>query len=183
MIEKRDFHRGEIYMADFTQYVAQGYSHEGMWAGRKFPIIIISNEMANKYSPIVSAIMLYDNINLFNNCYPYCSLFGEEWTDNKLPIMIEINEESGLTEKHYLQPSTTVANKWNLVEKLGMCTKETMRKIELSTFIDMGYIDRDTYNNYYYDILRKGMPINTALTILETMACKSEKFKQLFMKV
>ena len=119
-MEEQTFKRGEIYMADLSPVV-------GSEQGGVRPVLIIQNNVGNKYSPtvIVSAIT---------------SQMGKA----KLPTHIDLSAEK------YNLPKNSVAlleqirtlDKRRLKEKLTSIEGEKMREVNRAILISLGFAEK-----------------------------------------
>ncbi|MEG1551342.1 MAG: type II toxin-antitoxin system PemK/MazF family toxin [Oscillospiraceae bacterium] len=107
--------RGEIYFVDFGENV-------GSVQGGVRPVLIVQNDVGNKFSPTVIAAAITSQ------------------TKNKLPTHIELQVgEAGLTKLStvMLEQIQTI-DKTQLKVKMGMLSPETMKKIDQATAISLG---------------------------------------------
>ena len=112
--------RGEIYLVDL------GAQKGSIQAGKR-PVVVISNNMNNKYSPTI-------------NILPITSK-----TKNNIPVHVNIGLESGLTkESTVLVEQNIPINKDQIIKYVGKCNKYKMHEIEKALLIQNG-INLDLY--------------------------------------
>ena len=108
--------RGEIYLCDLGQNV-------GSEQGGYRPVIVIQNNIGNKYSPtvVVSAIT-------------------SKFTKAQLPTHVEISsEESGLRENSIvLLEQIRTLDKSRLKLKVGKLTVNILKKIDIALAVSIG---------------------------------------------
>ncbi|PKK95703.1 MAG: PemK family transcriptional regulator [Tenericutes bacterium HGW-Tenericutes-4] len=109
--------RGELYYADLSPVV-------GSEQGGVRPVLILQNDVGNKYSPTVIVAAITSQIN-----------------KAKLPTHIE------LSSKEYYLPKDSVIlleqirtiDKTRLQQKLGQLTEDKMEKVNEAMLISLGY--------------------------------------------
>ncbi|MFD3155722.1 type II toxin-antitoxin system PemK/MazF family toxin [Haloimpatiens sp. FM7330] len=108
--------RGDIFYADLSPVV-------GSEQGGVRPVIIIQNDVGNKYSPTVIIAAITSQIN-----------------KAKLPTHVEISsEEYGLNrDSVVLLEQIRTLDKRRLKEKIGHMTDEDMKKVDDSLLISIG---------------------------------------------
>ncbi len=108
--------RGDIYYADLSPVV-------GSEQGGIRPVIIIQNDVGNKYSPTVIVAAITSQIN-----------------KAKLPTHVEISsEEYGLNKDSVvLLEQIRTLDKKRLKEKIGHMTDADMKKVEDALLISIG---------------------------------------------
>lgn len=107
--------RGEIYFADLDPVM-------GSEQGGIRPVLIIQNDMGNRYSPtvIVAAVT-------------------SSWKKNTLPTHIDIGEFSGLSKRSYiLLEQLRTLDKRRLRNRVGMLPGEIMEKVDEALRISVG---------------------------------------------
>lgn len=107
--------RGEIYFADLDPVL-------GSEQGGIRPVLIIQNDMGNRYSPtvIVAAVT-------------------SSWKKNTLPTHIDIGQFSGLSKRSYiLLEQLRTLDKRRLRNKVGMLPGEIMEKVDEALRISVG---------------------------------------------
>lgn len=113
--------RGEIYYADLSPVV-------GSEQGGVRPVLIIQNDIGNRYSPtvIVAAVT-------------------SQMTKAKLPTHIEIKQGSfGLAKDSViLLEQIRTLDKRRLKEKTGMLDSVTMQKVDKAILISLGFFVRN----------------------------------------
>ncbi len=108
--------RGDIFYADLSPVI-------GSEQGGIRPVIIIQNDIGNKYSPTVIVGAITSQIN-----------------KAKLPTHVEISsEEYGLNKDSVvLLEQIRTLDKKRLKEKIGHMTKSDMKKVNKALFISLG---------------------------------------------
>ena len=108
--------RGEIYYADLSPVV-------GSEQGGVRPVLIVQNDVGNKYSPTVIAAAITSQIN-----------------KAKLPTHIEIDsKEYGLTKDSViLLEQIRTIDKRRLREKIGHLDSERMKSVNEAIFVSFG---------------------------------------------
>ena len=111
--------RGEIYYADLSPVV-------GSEQGGIRPVLIVQNDVGNKYSPTVIAAAITSQIN-----------------KAKLPTHIEISaQEYGLTKDSViLLEQIRTIDKRRLKEKIGRLDDDLMEKVNEALSISFGLIE------------------------------------------
>lgn len=112
--------RGEIYLVNLG-------NQKGSIQSGKRPVIVISNNMNNKYSPTVNVLPITSK------------------TKNNIPVHVSIGIESGLTEKSTVLVEQNIPiNKTQIIKYVGKCNKYKMYEIEKALLIQNG-IDLKTH--------------------------------------
>ena len=112
-----DFKRGELYYADLSPVV-------GSEQGGVRPVLIIQNNVGNKYSPTVIVAAITSQIN-----------------KAKLPTHIELNTDYGLQKNSVvLLEQLRTLDKRRLKEKIGIVDTSKMRKIDNALLISLGFV-------------------------------------------
>lgn len=108
--------RGDIYYADLSPVV-------GSEQGGIRPVIIIQNDIGNKYSPTIIVAAITSQIN-----------------KAKLPTHVEISsEEYGLSKDSVvLLEQIRTIDKRRLKEKIGHMSDEDIRKVNSALYISLG---------------------------------------------
>lgn len=108
--------RGDIVLAnlpDIGNHIQKGDKR----------ILIISNDMCNQYSPVIT----------------YVCLTSQEKTSLPTHVYLEPDKYNGLTCKSTIlceQPMSL--DKTRIIKKLGTCDKETMKKVDRALLIQLG---------------------------------------------
>ncbi len=112
------FKRGEIYYADLSPVI-------GSEQGGIRPVLIIQNDVGNKYSPTVIVCAVTSRI-----------------TKAKLPTHVEIPAgKFGLSKDSVvLLEQMRTLDKRRLQERVGEVDAQAMRKIERATLISLGFV-------------------------------------------
>ncbi|MCI8613117.1 MAG: type II toxin-antitoxin system PemK/MazF family toxin [Clostridia bacterium] len=110
--------RGQIYYADLSPVV-------GSEQGGTRPVLVIQNDVGNKYSPTVIA----------------CAVTSQ-MTKAKLPTHIELRQgQFGLPKDSVvLLEQIRTLDKRRLKEKLGQLDEKTMEKVDKAILISLGFI-------------------------------------------
>ncbi len=108
--------RGEIYYADLSPVV-------GSEQGGVRPVLIVQNDVGNKYSPTVIAAAITSQMN-----------------KAKLPTHVELNESTGL-QKHsvLLLEQLRTIDKTRLGVRVGELNRETMSKVDNALMVSLGF--------------------------------------------
>ena len=114
--------RGDIYYADLSPVV-------GSEQGGLRPVLIIQNDVGNKYSPTVIAAAI-------------TSRMGK----TKLPTHIDVHaERAGLSrDSIVLLEQLRTLDKRRLKERLGHLDEQTMREIDAAIAVSLGLVPRET---------------------------------------
>ena len=109
--------RGELYYADLSPVV-------GSEQGGVRPVLIVQNDVGNKYSPTIIAAAITSKIN-----------------KAKLPTHIELSAiDYGLVKDSVvLLEQIRTLDKRRLKERIGEIPPETMRKINEALLISLGF--------------------------------------------
>ena len=110
--------RGQVYYADLSPVV-------GSEQGGTRPVLVIQNDVGNKYSPTVIA----------------CAVTSQ-MTKAKLPTHIELRQgQFGLPKDSVvLLEQIRTLDKRRLKEKLGQLDEKTMEKVDKAILISLGFI-------------------------------------------
>ncbi len=110
--------RGDVFFADLSPVV-------GSEQGGQRPVLVVQNDVGNKYSPtvIVSAITA-------------------KISKAKLPTHVEIHKEDvGLVKDSVvLLEQVRTIDKKRLIQKLGALSPDLMEKVDLALMISMGLL-------------------------------------------
>lgn len=110
--------RGEVYFADLSPVV-------GSEQGGTRPVLIVQNDVGNRYSPTVIVAAITAKI-----------------SKAKLPTHVEIHKEDvGLVKDSVvLLEQIRTIDKRRLTQKLGELSPESMEKVNLALLISLGLI-------------------------------------------
>ena len=110
--------RGELYYADLSPVV-------GSEQGGVRPVLVVQNDIGNKYSPTVIVCAVTSRL-----------------TKAKLPTHIEIKAgEFGLQKASVvLLEQIRTLDKRRLKDKVGEMTNEAMKKIDRALLISLGFV-------------------------------------------
>ncbi len=107
--------RGDIYYADLSPVV-------GSEQGGLRPVLIVQNDVGNRYSPTVIAAAITSQVN-----------------KSKLPTHIELNEQYGLSkESVILLEQVRTIDKARLREKMGHIDNQTMDMVNKAISVSFG---------------------------------------------
>ncbi|MDR0287173.1 MAG: type II toxin-antitoxin system PemK/MazF family toxin [Clostridiales bacterium] len=111
--------RGEIYYADLSPVI-------GSEQGGTRPVLIIQNDIGNKYSPTVIVAAITSQIN-----------------KSKLPTHLEINStQYGLSKDSViLLEQLRTIDKKRLKERVGRLEDDLMRQVDDALYISLGLIE------------------------------------------
>ena len=111
-----EIHRGELYYADLSPVV-------GSEQGGVRPVLVVQNDIGNKYSPTVIAAAVTSKIN-----------------KAKLPTHIELPSAScGLAKDSViLLEQIRTLDKRRLKERIGSLPENTMRRVDGALLISLG---------------------------------------------
>ena len=106
--------RGEIYSANLG-------SREGSIQSGIRPVVIISNDINNKFSPTVNVLPITSR------------------TKNSIPVHVNVGKNEGLTqESTILVEQILTINKSQLGEHIGICGKSKISEIEMAIMLQNG---------------------------------------------
>lgn len=107
--------RGDIYYADLSPVV-------GSEQGGLRPVLIVQNDIGNKFSPTVIAAAITSQTN-----------------KSKMPTHIPLNENCGLSrESVILLEQVRTLDKTRLKEKMGHIGEETMQQVNQAISVSLG---------------------------------------------
>ena len=107
--------RGDIYYADLSPVV-------GSEQGGLRPVLIVQNDIGNKFSPTVIAAAITSQTN-----------------KSKIPTHIPLNENCGLSrESVILLEQVRTLDKTRLKEKMGHIGEETMQQVNQAISVSLG---------------------------------------------
>lgn len=108
--------RGELYYADLSPVV-------GSEQGGVRPVLIVQNDVGNRYSPTIIAAAVTSRIN-----------------KAKLPTHIEVDTTCGLEkESVVLTEQLRTLDKRRLKDKIGSIDKSAMEKVNNALLISLGF--------------------------------------------
>jgi mRNA interferase MazF len=112
--------RGELYYADLSPVV-------GSEQGGVRPVLVVQNDVGNKYSPTVIAAAITSQIN-----------------KAKLPTHIELSAiDYGLSKDSVvLLEQIRTLDKRRLKEKIGQLPTSTMQRVNTALLISLGFIEK-----------------------------------------
>lgn len=111
--------RGEVYFADLRPVI-------GSEQGGQRPVLIIQNDVGNRYSPTVIAAAITAKI-----------------SKAKLPTHVEVNKDDlGLVrDSVILLEQVRTIDKKRLRQRLGKLDAKTMEKVDVALLISLGLAD------------------------------------------
>ena len=111
-----DIKRGELYYADLSPVI-------GSEQGGVRPVLVVQNDIGNKYSPTVIVAAITSQIN-----------------KAKIPTHIEIGTHFGLTKDSVLLlEQIRTLDKKRLKEKIGELDQEYMGRVNTALLISLGF--------------------------------------------
>ena len=111
-----DIKRGELYYADLSPVI-------GSEQGGVRPVLVVQNDIGNKYSPTVIVAAITSQIN-----------------KAKIPTHIEIGTHFGLTKDSVLLlEQIRTLDKQRLKEKIGELNSEYMARVNSALLISLGF--------------------------------------------
>lgn len=111
-----DIKRGELYYADLSPVV-------GSEQGGVRPVLIVQNDVGNKYSPTVIVAAVTSQIN-----------------KARIPTHIELNSSYGLTKDSVLLlEQIRTLDKRRLREKIGILDDKCMENVNQALLISLGF--------------------------------------------
>ena len=112
--------RGDIYYADLSPVV-------GSEQGGVRPVLVVQNDVGNKYSPTVIAAAVTSKLD-----------------KARLPTHIELSKESfGLThDSVVLLEQIRTLDKRRLKERIGSLPPNLMKRVDLALMISLGFEER-----------------------------------------
>lgn len=115
-----EIHRGELYYADLSPVV-------GSEQGGVRPVLVVQNDIGNKYSPTIIAAAVTSRM-----------------TKARLPTHIEIAARSYGLQKDsvILLEQIRTLDKRRLKERIGILPENTMRKVDGALLISLGCAQR-----------------------------------------
>lgn len=110
--------RGEIYLADLSPVV-------GSEQGGMRPVLIVQNNMGNKYSPTVIAAAITSSLE-----------------KNKLPTHIRLSDTELGRESIILMEQIRTIDKIRLVKYMGSVGEDIMEQVDGALKISLGFKER-----------------------------------------
>ena len=111
--------RGELYYADLSPVV-------GSEQGGVRPVLIVQNNIGNKYSPTIIAVAVTSQIN-----------------KAKLPTHIEIDTTSGLPKDSViLAEQVRTLDKRRLKDRIGALDNKVMEKVNNALLVSLGFFSQ-----------------------------------------
>ena len=123
---QKELKRGDIYIVNLPDA-------KGSIQSKQRPAVIISNNLANHYSPVL-------------HICPLTSVTSK----SKLPTHIGISRNCGLIRDSIaLCEQTMLVTKSACLDKIGICDTETLRRIDQGIAIQFGLIQLNKNNIAY----------------------------------
>ena len=111
--------RGELYYADLSPVV-------GSEQGGVRPVLIVQNNIGNKYSPTILAVAVTSQMN-----------------KAKLPTHIEIDTTSGLPKDSViLAEQVRTLDKRRLKDRIGALDNKVMEKVNNALLVSLGFFSQ-----------------------------------------
>ena len=111
-----DIKRGELYYADLSPVI-------GSEQGGVRPVLVVQNDVGNKYSPTVIVAAITSQIN-----------------KAKIPTHIELNTTYGLSKDSVLLlEQIRTLDKRRLKEKIGVLDEKCMQNVNQALLISLGF--------------------------------------------
>lgn len=113
--------RGDVYFADLSPV-------RGSEQGGQRPVLIVQNNVGNKYSPTVIVAAITAKI-----------------TKAKLPTHVEVeaSQVGLLKDSVILLEQVRTIDKTRLIQKLGQLEEEVMLKVNEALIISLGLLDKE----------------------------------------
>lgn len=110
--------RGELYYADLSPVV-------GSEQGGVRPVLIVQNDVGNKYSPTIIAVAVTSQIN-----------------KARLPTHIELDTTCGLPKDSViLAEQVRTLDKRRLKDKIGILDNKAMEKVNNALLVSLGFFN------------------------------------------
>ena len=117
--EKRNYKRSPILRGDIL-YAELGAAVGSEQAGFR-PVVVVQNDVGNRYSPTVVVAPLTSNIR-----------------KNILPTHVHVGRESGVRPSLVLLEQLRTVDKCRLGDKIGHVNKSVMRRVDAAAAISLG---------------------------------------------
>lgn len=126
-----DIYRGEIYYADLSPVV-------GSEQGGVRPVLVLQNDVGNKYSPTVIVAAITSKL-----------------SKAKLPTHIELDKDKYNLPKDsvVLLEQLRTLDKQRLKEKVSELDEKMMQRVEVATMISLGITMWCLFNLNFFDIV------------------------------
>lgn len=112
--------RGEIWLVDLPE-------SKGSIQAKLRPCVIVSNNMANRFSPVIHVCPISSKVNKKNN----------------FPTHVELNENCGMFYSSIvLCEQSMLITKDMLIKKIGKCDSITLEKINNGLSVQFGLIQK-----------------------------------------
>lgn len=119
----KEVKRGDILLVELPEY--KNYTNTSVQKGLR-PVIVVSNNMANKFSPVIQVVPITSK-----KC------------KNNLPTHILIGVDSGLLEDSMvLVEQLTIIDKKFIRKLIGECSRDIIDKIDMAILIQTGLLDK-----------------------------------------
>ncbi len=121
--------RKEIWLANL------GIKESSSIQGNIRPVLVVSNEMCNKYSTVLTVLPITSK------------------QKNKLPTHIEVGVKYGLKQTSTIMAEQIMPiDKERFIKKIGECDDEIMKKVEIAINIQNGIVNVDYINQLIKEI-------------------------------
>lgn len=152
--------RGEIWFVNLNYM----NTRETSLQQQNRPCIVISNNICNTHSPVITAIPVTSNI-----------------TKMKLKTQVLIPSSSGLkSDSVALCEQSQSIDKSRLIYKIGECDYDTITKIERAIKIQIGIESSNIDYNYVYDLV---IGLNELKLIMDKTGKELKAHKMLFVEL
>ena len=105
--------RGDIYLADLSPVI-------GSEQGGERPVIVVQNNIGNKYSPTIIVIAVS------SRCY-----------NKELPVHVELQNECLAKKSIALLEQVRTIDKSRLIEYIGKVSRREMNEIEKALYVSL----------------------------------------------
>lgn len=130
-MDRKIVRRGQVWMANIPYSTKEDSKIQ---RGRR-PVVIVSNELNNKYSPVLTVVTLTSRVK------------------KKMPTHVNIGTESGLKEESIaLCEQIMTIDLDDLIFEIGECTEDKMKEINTALKIQAQLIEPFDYN-YIEEVL------------------------------
>lgn len=127
-IGKKMYFTMEIRRGDIL-YVDMGGQYEGSMQGGMRPVVVVSNNMANRHSTVITVVPLSTKINKKKNLPTH--------------VFVSVHKSEGL-EQHSIAlcEQVTAVDCNRIIENMGKVDKDTLERITEAVQVQVGVFDR-----------------------------------------
>lgn len=127
-IGKKMYFTMEIRRGDIL-YVDMGGQYEGSMQGGMRPVVVVSNNMANRHSIVITVVPLSTKINKKKNLPTH--------------VFVSVHKSEGL-EQHSIAlcEQVTAVDCNRIIENMGKVDKDTLERITEAVQVQVGVFDR-----------------------------------------